>query len=396
MRFVKPLIVVATTCLWVASVLSGCKPATPSEKPKVDNTAELKTPESIRYTAESRFIAGIKQSEQNEFSALEATPEWQKYAETFEGSWKEVEENSLKPMRQWAGTELAKANSAKEDVLYPFSGPDFLNVYTMFPTGKTFTMMGLEPTGDIPDLLKLKDKARVTYLDSAFSSLHNLFLQTYFITKEMGTSLHNSSITGTAPIILVFMARTHNRILGLSHVAVDADGKLVDVAEEDALKDEILKKSRGLRIRFLPEGETEARTLYYFHVNLEDSKLNDNPGFKKYLANLGDVTTYLKSASYLMHFKEFSVIRDVCLQHSRYLLQDDSGIAFHYFDPKVWQIELYGEYTHPIREFRGYYEKDLADAYKASKAKPLPFKLGYNTRPGGVNLLVGSKRPRHS
>ena len=244
MRFVKPSIVVATTCLWVASVLSGCKPAPPSEKPKVDNTAELKTPESIRYTAESRYIAGMKQSGQNEFSALEATPEWQKYAETFEGSWKEVEENSLKPMRQWAGTELAQANSAREDVLYPFSGPDFLTVYTMFPNGKTFTMMGLEPTGDIPDLLKLKDKARVTYLDSAFSSLHNLFLQTYFITKEMGTSLHNSSITGTAPIILVFMARTHNRILDLSHVAVDADGKLVDVAEEDALKDEILKKSR--------------------------------------------------------------------------------------------------------------------------------------------------------
>jgi len=394
MRSVKPLILVATACLWVTSVLSGCKSTHPPEQP--NDTAELKTQESLRYTAAARFIAGMKQPENNEFSALESTPEWQKYAATFEGSWKEVEENNLKPMRRWADTELAQANATSEDVLYPFSGPDFLTVYTMFPKGRTYTMMGLEPTGDIPDLLKLKDKARATYLDSAFSSLHNLILQTYFITREMGTSLHNSSITGTAPIILVFMARTHNRILGLSHVAVDADGKLVDVREEAALKDDVLRKSRGLRIRFLPEGETQARTLYYFHVNLEDGKLKENPGFTQYLAKMGNVTTYLKSASYLMHFKEFSTIRDVCLQHSQYLLQDDSGIAFHYFDPKVWQIALYGEYTHPIREFRGYYEKDLAEAYRVSKVKPLPFKLGYNTRPGGVNLLVGTKKPAHT
>jgi hypothetical protein len=239
----------------------------------------------------------------------------------------------------------------------------------------------------------MDDKARRQYFGSAFGALHNLFLQSYFITKEMMSDLRNASLTGTTPVILIFMARTNNRIVSVKHIAVDADGRLVEVEEKAAAGDPTLKKSRGVKIEFLPEGEKESRTLYYFAANLEDKELAKNPGFVKYLDSMGPITTYVKSASYLMHYKTFGTVRDACLKHSNFLLQDDSGIAYQFFDKKTWRIGLYGTYTTPIEEFRKQYEKDLAQAYRQPGVKPLPFTLGYNTSTGGVNLLLAARQP---
>jgi hypothetical protein len=370
--------------------LAGCKApnSQETEKQKTPAVPEPKAPPiDAHYTSISRFIAGMKQTETNAFSELEAKPEWQEFAANFDKNWAQVEEKRLAPMRDWAKTELADANNAHDNVFYPFAGPDFLNAYTFFPKGKSYLFIGLEKPGDVPDLKAMDDKGRHKYFNQAFASLHNLIAQSYFITKEM-----MSELPGTTPVMLIFMARTHNQIVSVKHVAVDAEGKLVDIEEKEASKDPILRKAYGVKIDFLPEGEKEARTLYYFKADLADDKLQDNPGFVKYLDNLGPVTTYVKSASYLMHYKTFNTVREACLKHSNYLLQDDSGIAFRFFDKKAWKIGLYGTYTTPIKEFRTQYEKDLAAAYKGPDVKPLPFSLGYNTSTGGVNLLLASKQ----
>jgi hypothetical protein len=387
------------SCLFAVLLLTpslipaGCGSKEVEKAPAPPVKVEPKPPAiDTHYTAVSRFIAGMKHPGTNEFAELEVMPDWQDFASRFDSNWKQIEEKRLTPMRQWASTELAETNAARENVFYPFSGPDFLTAYTFFPHGKNYVFVGLEPPGDVPDLKAMDDKGRRQYYASAFVALHNLFLQSYFITREMDRDLRGATLSGITPVILTFMARADSQIVSVKHVAVDGEGKVVDVDAKVAKQDPVLKKSRGVRIEFLPSGEKESRTLFYFSANLVDDELSKNPGFVKYLANIGPVTTYVKSASYLMHYKTFGIVRDFCLKQSNFLLQDDSGIAYQFFDKKAWRIGLYGSYTTPIQEFRRQYEKDLAQAYKGPGVKPLPFAIGYNTSTGGVNLLLASKQ----
>ena len=102
--------------------------------------------------------------------------------------------------------------------------------------------------------------------------------------------------------------------------------------------------------------------------------------------------TYLKAASYLMHGKDFSMIRNVVFDKSKSILQDDSGIAYRYFDKTKWEIHLYGSYTRPGKEFSWINETDLAKAYTDPSVKPVPFTLGYNWRTRHINLLYAVRK----
>ena len=341
----------------------------------------------------ARFIAGLKNESGNNFTELEKKSEWVNYKNLFDSSWTALENKRLNLMKQWAGTELASANKSSQNVFYPFSGPDFLNIYNFFPNGKTYTFIGLEPVGDVADMKSLSDKNLNSYLASIYNSLNDLFKRSYFITKTMVKDMHNNEITGALPILYVFLERTNNKIVSVRYIAVNQGGSVIDYDRVTMKNDSILKKSRGVEIKFLPSDTGSVRTLYYFSVNLADDKIAKNPGFVKYLDNLGTVTTYVKSASYLMHYLTFSTIRNVVLNHSAYLLQDDSGIAYRFFDKKEWNIKLYGNYAMPINDFRSQFEKDLYQAYKNdSTIQKIPFSLGYNWSGGGVNLMFASKK----
>ena len=70
------------------------------------------------------------------------------------------------------------------------------------------------------------------------------------------------------------------------------------------------------------------------------------------------------------------------------ILQDDSGIAYKFYDKAKWDITLYGTYEKPIPLFKDFYEADLFDAYKKS-AKPVDFRYGYNRK---SNFLLAQKK----
>jgi hypothetical protein len=93
-----------------------------------------------------------------------------------------------------------------------------------------------------------------------------------------------------------------------------------------------------------------------------------------------------------MHGDDFSVIRNFILEKSSTILQDDSGIAFKFFDKKIWDIHLYGKYVRPGKEFSWINETDLAKAYDGTSIKPLPFTLGYNWRTRQINLLYAERK----
>jgi hypothetical protein len=76
------------------------------------------------------------------------------------------------------------------------------------------------------------------------------------------------------------------------------------------------------------------------------------------------------------------------LSQSQALLQDDSGIAYRFFDKKVWDFKFYGRYTRPVNDFNWVYENDLKEVYRTDTSiKPVPFILGYHWDSNGINLL---------
>lgn len=93
-----------------------------------------------------------------------------------------------------------------------------------------------------------------------------------------------------------------------------------------------------------------------------------------------------------MHFKDFSNIRNLILDKGQFILQDDTGIPYKYFNKKIWEINLYGQYTKPIKDFSRMEQHDLKAAYiDKNRIKKLPFHFGYHCR-DNIDALMLIKR----
>ena len=86
------------------------------------------------YNDYALFIAGLSNPE-GALAAYEDQPGWVRHAKFSDQNWERFTRGRLAPMREWAVTELGSATAAT--VFYPFSGPDFVNVFTLFPRAKT-------------------------------------------------------------------------------------------------------------------------------------------------------------------------------------------------------------------------------------------------------------------
>ena len=49
-----------------------------------------------------------------------------------------------------------------------------------------------------------------------------------------------------------------------------------------------------------------------------------------------------------MHRANFSDVRSFLLEHTRLILQDDSGIPVNRFDQASWRLRPFGHYTGPL------------------------------------------------
>ncbi|MBU1239324.1 hypothetical protein KKF84_01250 [Myxococcota bacterium] len=149
----------------------------------------------------------------------------------------------------------------------------------------------------------------------------------------------------------------------------------------------------GNRVTFQRADGSKA-TLEYFSMNLCDEVVLGRNGLKKkpeivnFLKKLPITTTYLKSASYLLHRPTFSIIRSAILDKTQFLLQDDSGFPIKHFTNDQWTNRFFGDYYQPIKMFAVRYQKDLKKIYKNKKnIGPLPFGIGYKTYKGRSNLM---------
>jgi hypothetical protein len=373
----------------------------PADRSDSSNTAQTKQPEESEaksstgtplpydnpYERTVRILSGIPQQAGSPLAYLDTSSSWKSFAAAFDTNWAVVEEKRLGKMRDWRNEELTDVNSSSVGVFYPFSGPDVLNAVLLFPKAQSYTLLALEPIGELPDFATMSDRQKQEYYLSVETSLNDLLQKSYFITKHMLRDLQRHKVNGTLPLMCLFLKRTGHTILNVQKVGIDSTGSVFERTDSTQFKG-----SRGVRIDFVAKNSQEVRSVYYFKCDLADSGLKTNKGLTAYLQKLGTVHTYLKSASYLLHYKEFSTVRNTIFEKSDFIVQDDSGIAFHYFDKEKWKIQLYGKYSKPIADFPHIKEPDLKAAYTSdSTVKPLPFELGYRWGTGSNNMLKATR-----
>ena len=126
-------------------------------------------------------------------------------------------------------------------------------------------------------------------------------------------------------------------------------------------------------------------------MNLSDTRLQEDRPFVSFLSRLQGSTTFLKATSYMIHDPEFSIIREHVLAESAAVLQDDSGVPYHFYVSPGWRVQLYGEYVRPYGSFRWLEQPDLRNAYLTQKPRPLPFRIGYGFRAFPSNLLFATR-----
>ena len=336
------------------------------------------------YNDYALFIAGISNPE-GTLAAFEDKPAWVRHAKFSDQNWERFTRGRLGPMREWAGKELGAAKTAT--VFYPFSGPDFVNVFTLFPHAKTYLLIALEPVGQIPDFSAGNQQ---NFFPSLQRSLYDLLHLDFFITNKMKSAIGKSELKGTLPVLMFFLAREQARVLDVQYWVMKPDGT---IAESPALgPGERPAGIPGVRIVFASPGATENQTLYYFQFNLANDSFGRNQHFVDFLKSFGPLTSFTKAASYLMYKPYFSAVRQFILDQSLYVLQGDSGIPLRYFDPAGWDLRFYGTYAGPIALFSKCYQADMAKIYRSGGIQPLPFGIGYRHRARTSNLMFASKK----
>jgi hypothetical protein len=368
------------------NICSGSQPE--AEKSPAPPTKKSH-PNQLSYNDYALFIAGMSDG-QSPLAAYEARPAWVRHAEFFDQSWRKYREMQLAPMRKWAADELKAAASSRHTVFYPFSGADFISIYTLFPYAKTYVMMALEPVGKVPGFPAMGEKDFDSFFGDLQHSLHDLLSFHYFVSAHMKADLAQKELSGVLPLLLFFMAREKARGLDIQYWVMKADGAVRETpapAPDSGDSTDI----PGVRIVFRSSGSQETQTLYYFRFNVYH--FGQNRHFVSFLKSIGPLTTFMKSASYVMFDPAVSAARQFVLDQSPYILQEDSGIPFKYFDPAVWDLQFFGSYAGPPSFFKNRFQEDLARIFQTGKdVKPLPFGIGYHFRLNTSNLMFAARK----
>ena len=329
----------------------------------------------------ARFLAGMPPSAGSPLIALTSNPSWQRHARFFDNAFGQLEQRQLSKIRAWASINLA---APRPTMFYMFSGPDFLYADTFHSKATTYVLSALEPVGSVPDLTRLPPGGIGAALHNVERSLSSILSFSFFITKQMKSDLQAGQLSGTLPILYVFLARSGKTIRDVSPIALDDKGAAYFANENPGPN-----ATRGVRILFAG-ADGEEKTLYYFSTDLSNNGVKVS-GFLQFCAALAPGNSLIKSASYLLHSPNFTTVRDFLLANSATIIQDDSGIPLGYYSQRRWRLFPFGRYAGPIDEFPGRYQESYAALFR--RAQPMDFGIGYRWRSHESNLLLAVKLP---
>ena len=341
------------------------------------------------YDAIAQCLAGLRFPTAGGYYSPAKKAAWKQYAAAAGRRWDAFNKNKAAAINTWSSREIADIRIRSRTVLYPFGGPDLLYAYAFFPDADAYVLLGLEPTGHLPDFAGMGDAEFSACFQELDEALKDILQISFFKTDYMSEELSGACITGTLPVMMLFLARSGSHITSLRLFDLDKNGLQVYRRSSAECRGKN-GYCRGVELEFTHAGGSAKKRVVYLAADISDSGFSQCPGCKAFLETLaGPVVSFSKSASYLMHKTYFSGIRDLLLAKSTYILQDDSAIPYRYFNEACWAITLYGRYDGPIDMFKEHFENDLADAYRRS-SETINFRFGYAK---SSNMLLARKIP---
>jgi len=378
----------------VAMFFFSCGNKKENRKSNEDNTKEdtslVKEELVLNYFFNdiSAFIAGKDLNKESHLAPYTQKREWINYATEINKSWEQFEKDKLSIIKPWVNKEIADINKNTTHAFYPFSGPDFVYLYSFLPNADYYYLFGLEPAGRIPDISKIEEDSMNSFFGALNNAIKDNLNWSFFITKSMKTQMNNEQIKGTIPVLLFFMSRFDLHIQSVRPAEINKEGELI-VMETDSLEEINASLQNIVEISFVKQGESNIRKLYYFSMNIRNDGFEKTPELETYLKSLpNNMTTFVKSSSYCMHEEKYARIRDIVLTQTKYLIQDDSGVPYMFFNKKEWNLNYYGSYSSPIPVFSRFYQEDYKKEFNANK-KPLEFRFGYNNP---SNIFVAKRK----
>lgn len=345
------------------------------------NSAKLN---SAKLNSVARLMAGLPTTHAFAQSAV-----WKDHSEFMHRAWARLNSRQVAAMTSWRDAELGRTCPAGHTLMYPFSGPDFLNAHWLFPGCDTIVMFGLEHIGEVPDVDGLNARALAQLTADVRVAMSNFVERNYFITESMAKQLRTSQLRGVVPVVMLSMALSDIEIVRI----VPHD--LAPLPTVGGTPDgQPMRQLKGVSIEYIAPGTTTTRRLHYFSVDAADKGLAHYPEFVAYLRSLGPTTTFIKSASYLLQSNQFRQMRDTLLEMSAFVVQDDTGLPYALLENERWQVQLHGRYGRPIPPFGGAFQLALSRAYRSQEPALLPFTFGYqyhDFRDSRSNLIVAQR-----
>lgn len=339
------------------------------------------------YNDIALFLAGKKLPKKSPYFDLTKDSSFIKYSKSISYNYKKYNDKQLVKIADWSSANLSEIHQNSKDIFYPFSGPDIIHAITVFPKGSNYYLFGLEPVGEIPDLQNIPIDSMNQLFTALNKSMSDNLNLSFFITKKMHKDLNSGYIRGTIPVLLFFLSKMNYHIQEIKPVKILDDGTL-EIKERSILNN-FRNYQKGVEISFVDTSTNQLKKVYYFSMDISDAGFKKHLGMQNFMNSFKDpITTLVKSASYCLHGEKYQIIRDIIQDKTKYLLQDDTGIPYSYFNEKNWTVSLFGSYEQPVKVFTEMYQENLKKAMD-EKAAPLDFRFGYTKE---ANILLGIKK----
>jgi hypothetical protein len=315
------------------------------------------------------------------------------FSQSINGRWSKFETNKLTALKAWQKSHTGLYPSAPKTIFYPFSGPDILFGSQFYPDADNFILIGLEPVGTYPDLKDSAFKKHIAkYYSDINTSLNAILKFSFFRTISMEADFKKTHVNGTIHLLNLFLAKMNYDVCNAEPLKIGTDGKASVVESFEALANGDYA-GKGIRIVYKDKAGNK-KELTYWSADISDGNMEKHPELLTYLKSLPNVHSYMKGASYLCHLGDFDDIRNVILEKSTTLLQDDSGVPVRFFLDNKWQLNFFGTYKKPINLFAHKYQGKLDSIYNKTTPKPeaLDFGIGYVYMDKASNMMLAVRK----
>jgi hypothetical protein len=289
-----------------------------------------------------------------------------------------------RPMQQWAAHNLSSAKG--ETVFYPFSGPDFITVHRFYPEASRYVLVALQEGGAPPVVEALDDRIAAAMLSKHALIIENFARRGFFITKQMGLGFVVSGIwRGIAGTLMAFAALEGYEVVAAAPIRIRADGEI------ETLPAEPREMADWSSLRLTLMHGNEVVLLDYLDLDLSNDSLLGRPAFTRLLERVSGSSVVIKAASHLPQWPSFSMLREMLLERSREIVQDETGLRYVDLQQR-FDVRLFGRFigVNPLFDGRPQYGLKLAYEQRTD-VQPLGFSIGYR-KAGGSCLQVARRK----